>query len=69
MYPNDLSLENRIPDSVKAELEKRGHRLQKGRSAIGDANEILIQGNVAWAYADTREVGSAMAAKPAAAAH
>src|SRR5262249_62253343 len=27
MYPNDLSLESRIPESVKAELEKRGHKV------------------------------------------
>jgi gamma-glutamyltranspeptidase/glutathione hydrolase len=55
---------NMPPEAVRRELEKRGHLLKKGRAAIGDANEILIRGGVAWAYADPREHGSAMAAHP-----
>jgi len=47
------------------ELSRRGHKLKPSRSAIGDANEILIQGKLAWAYADRREFGLALAAKPA----
>ncbi len=45
------------------ELTGLGHHLKKGRAGIGDANEILIQGGVAWAYADPREFGLALAAK------
>jgi gamma-glutamyltranspeptidase/glutathione hydrolase len=50
---------------VLRELTRRGHHLKKGRASIGDANELLIQQGVAWAYADAREFGLAMAAKPA----
>src|SRR3954470_13069777 len=28
MYPGDMSFENRIPASVKTELEKRGHKVE-----------------------------------------
>ncbi|HEX3776375.1 MAG TPA: gamma-glutamyltransferase [Polyangiaceae bacterium] len=64
--PDEVRYEprNPPPKAVLAELEKRGHKLQKGRSAIGDANEILIVGSTAWAYADAREFGFALAAKP-----
>jgi gamma-glutamyltranspeptidase/glutathione hydrolase len=53
------------PSAVLRALSQLGHKLVKGRAAIGDANEILIQGGVAWAYADRRELGLALAAKPA----
>jgi gamma-glutamyltranspeptidase/glutathione hydrolase len=53
------------PAAVLRELTRRGHHLKRSASSIGDANEILIQGNVAWAYADPREFGLALAAKPA----
>ena len=68
--PDEVRYEprNAPPAAVLRELEKRGHQLKKGRSAIGDANEILIRDHVAWAYADPREFGSALAAKPSAAA-
>lgn len=55
---------NAPPASTLRELTRRGHKLI-AQSAIGDANELLIQGNVAWAYADAREFGLALAAKPA----
>jgi gamma-glutamyltranspeptidase/glutathione hydrolase len=63
--PDEVRYEprNAPPLAVRNELVKRGHRLKKGRAAIGDANEILIRGGVAWAYADPREGGSALAAK------
>ncbi|HWZ88354.1 MAG TPA: gamma-glutamyltransferase, partial [Polyangiaceae bacterium] len=69
--PDEVRYEprNAPPAAVLRELEQRGHKLKKGRSAIGDANEILIRDHVAWAYADPREFGSALAAKPSAAAH
>jgi gamma-glutamyltranspeptidase / glutathione hydrolase len=56
---------NAPPAAVLRELTRRGHQLKPARSAIGDANEILIQERVAWAYADPREFGLALAAKPA----
>jgi gamma-glutamyltranspeptidase/glutathione hydrolase len=56
---------NAPPAAVLRELTRRGHKL-RAQSAIGDANELLIQGNVAWAYADPREFGLALAAQPAA---
>jgi gamma-glutamyltranspeptidase / glutathione hydrolase len=52
------------PAAVLRELSRRGHKLRPARGAIGDANEILIQGPLAWAYADPREFGLALAAKP-----
>jgi gamma-glutamyltranspeptidase/glutathione hydrolase len=68
--PDEVRYEprNAPPGAVLRELEKRGQHLKKGRSAIGDANEILIEHGVAFAYADPREFGSALAAKPASAA-
>jgi len=56
---------NAPPAAELRELTRRGHKLKPGRSAIGDANEILIQGKLAFAYADPREFGLALAAKPA----
>ena len=53
------------PAAVLRELTRRGHQLKPSSSSIGDANEILIQGNTAWAYADPREFGLALAARPA----
>lgn len=55
----------RPPPAVLRELTRLGHKLKISRASIGDANEILMQGNVAWVYADPRERGLALAAKPA----
>ena len=65
--PDEVRYEprNAPPAAVLRELERLGHALKKGRSAIGDANEILIRDGAAWAYADPREFGLALAAKPA----
>lgn len=56
---------NPPPAATLRELARRGHQLKPARGAIGDANELLIQRNLAWAYADPREFGLALAAKPA----
>jgi gamma-glutamyltranspeptidase / glutathione hydrolase len=63
--PDEVRYEpgNAPAPQVLAELTRRGHRLKKGRASIGDANEILIQNGVAWAYADPRELGLALAAR------
>ena len=55
---------NAPPSDVLRELVRRGHKLRPGFSGIGDANELLLQDGVAWAYADPREFGLALAAKP-----
>ena len=57
---------NAPPAASLRELTRRGHKLKPAGAAIGDANELLIQGKLAWAYADPREFGLALAAKPAA---
>ena len=65
--PDFLRYERRTPPpaSVLRELGRRGHKLKAAGASIGDANELLIQGKLAWAYADPREFGLALAAKPA----
>jgi gamma-glutamyltranspeptidase / glutathione hydrolase len=64
--PDEVRYEPRTPppSAVLRELTRLGHTLKKSRWAIGDANEIVIQGKVAWAYADPRELGLALAAQP-----
>jgi gamma-glutamyltranspeptidase/glutathione hydrolase len=43
MYPGDLLLEGRIPDSVKADLEKRGHKVtMRGPWSMNDSAGIVI---------------------------
>jgi gamma-glutamyltranspeptidase/glutathione hydrolase len=43
MYPGDLLLEARIPDAVKADLEKRGHRVtMRGPWSLNDSAGIVI---------------------------
>jgi gamma-glutamyltranspeptidase/glutathione hydrolase len=51
------------PAAVLQGLRRLGHRVVP-RHAIGDANDILIDGDgVAWAYADPREGGLALGAR------
>jgi gamma-glutamyltranspeptidase / glutathione hydrolase len=43
MYPGDLQLEGRIPESVKADLEKRGHKVtMRGPWSLNDSAGIVI---------------------------
>lgn len=65
--PDAIRFESRNapPADVLRDLVRRGHKLKPGFGAIGDANEILILGGQAWAYADPREFGLALAAGPA----
>ena len=65
--PDQVRFESRNAPraDVLRELTRRGHKLKPGFGSIGDANELLILGNQAWAYADPREYGLALAAKPA----
>jgi len=56
---------NAPPAATLRGLTRLGHKLSPASRAIGDANELLIQGKIAWAYADPREFGLALAARPA----
>lgn len=64
MYPGDLLLEGRIPDSVKADLEKRGHKVtMRGQWSLNDSAGIVIDwatGTVS-AAADPRTTAAAIA--------
>jgi gamma-glutamyltranspeptidase/glutathione hydrolase len=64
MYPGDLLLEGRIPDSVKADLEKRGHKVtMRGPWSLNDSAGIVIDwvtGTVS-AAADPRTTAAALA--------
>jgi gamma-glutamyltranspeptidase/glutathione hydrolase len=64
MYPGDLSLEGRIPDSVRDELAKRGHKVtMKGPWSMNDSAAIYIDwstGTVS-AGADPRTTAMALA--------
>jgi gamma-glutamyltranspeptidase/glutathione hydrolase len=56
--------DRRPPKRLLTELEKMGHHVRQ-RAPIGDANNLLIDSEgVVWAYADPREGGLALAAKP-----
>ena len=64
MYPGDLSMENRIPDSVSADLAKRGHKVtMKGPWSMNDSAAIFVEwstGTVS-AGADPRTTALALA--------
>lgn len=64
--PDELQYEATRPPSVavRAELRRKGHILTSPRSAIGDANSILVWQGVFWGHADTREGGLAAAPAP-----
>jgi gamma-glutamyltranspeptidase/glutathione hydrolase len=51
------------PAAVLAALRQLGHRVVAGHG-MGDANDVLIDADgIAWAYADPREGGLALAAR------
>ncbi|HEY6722369.1 MAG TPA: gamma-glutamyltransferase [Polyangiaceae bacterium] len=62
--PDQIRLERPLAPPLRRELEQMGHRFAPHRSRIGDANSILLDGATAHAYADRREGGLALAAKP-----
>lgn len=63
--PDELRFEGARPiaRTVLAELERRGHRVSKKRIPMGDANVIAVLADQAFAYADPREGGLALAAR------
>ncbi len=64
--PDEIGFERTRPLSAEVQraLRARGHRLGAKRAVIGDANNILLSGGEAFAYADPREGGRAAAAHP-----
>jgi gamma-glutamyltranspeptidase/glutathione hydrolase len=64
MYPGDLLLESRIPDTVKADLEKRGHKVtMRGPWSMNDSAGIVIdwKNGTVSAAADPRTTASGLA--------
>jgi gamma-glutamyltranspeptidase/glutathione hydrolase len=64
MYPGDLLLENRIPDAVRADLEKRGHKVtMRGPWSLNDSAGIVIdwKTGTVMAAADPRTTASGLA--------
>ncbi len=63
--PDEARYERRRkpPKALLKALTKRGHRFSKKTIPIGDANNIVLHGGIAYAYSDRREGGLAMAAK------
>jgi gamma-glutamyltranspeptidase/glutathione hydrolase len=64
MYPADLQLEGRIPDTVRADLEKRGHKVGvKGPWSMNDSAGIVIdwKNGTVSAAADPRTTASGLA--------
>lgn len=60
--PDQIRLERPLAPLVLRELEQLGHGFAAKRTRIGDANSILLDGASAYAYADRREGGLALAA-------
>jgi gamma-glutamyltranspeptidase / glutathione hydrolase len=64
MYPGDLSLEGRIPESIRAELARRGHKVtMKGPWSMNDSAAILVEpaNGTLSAGADPRTTALALA--------
>ena len=64
--PDEIRFEAERPISqrLRRSLARLGHHFGRRRLSIGDANNILIQGGVAYGFADAREGGLALAAPP-----
>ena len=64
MYPGDLSLEGRIPDSVRAELAHRGHKVtMRGPWSMNSSAAVMVEGEngTLSAAADPRTSALALA--------
>jgi gamma-glutamyltranspeptidase / glutathione hydrolase len=61
--PDEIAYESARPPPAEVldGLRSRGHGLSAARSAIGDANSIMLWQGLSWAYADPREGGLALA--------
>jgi len=64
MYPGDLSLESRIPEEVRKELERRGHKVtMRGPWSMNSSAGVMVdvaRGTVS-AAADPRTAALALA--------
>jgi gamma-glutamyltranspeptidase/glutathione hydrolase len=64
MYPGDLSMENRIPDAVKQDLAKRGHKVNmRSPWSMNSSAGILVDWDTGTvqAGADPRTTALALA--------
>ena len=64
MYPRDLQLEARIPEAVRAELERRGHKVRvQGAWSMNDSAAIMVDAETGTvsAGADPRTTALALA--------
>jgi len=64
MYPGDLLLEGRIPDAVRADLERRGHKVgMRGPWSLNDSAGVMIDSATGTvnAAADPRTAALALA--------
>jgi len=62
MYPGRMAVEDRIPEHVRTELEKRGHQVDlEGAWTLGATSAIVIDQGVLCAGADPRGDGYALA--------
>ena len=64
MYPRDLSLESRIPETVRAELARRGHNVKlQGPWSMNDSAAIVVEAETGTvsAGADPRTTALALA--------
>ena len=64
MYPGDLSLENRIPEAVRATLADRGHKVtMRGPWSMNDSAAITVEADTGTvsAAADPRTTATALA--------
>ncbi len=66
--PDEIAYERLRPiaPALRKELRALGHRVVASRAAIGDANNLALWEGQAYGYADPREGGLALAARPAA---
>jgi gamma-glutamyltranspeptidase / glutathione hydrolase len=64
--PDEVRYEQKRPPprAVLDGLKAKGHRFSTKLLPIGDANDAALADRVAWAYADRREGGLALAARP-----
>ncbi len=65
LVPDEVRTEKARPVSkeLRHALEALGHRFGGRGLPIGDANDLVVSGGVAYAYADPREGGLALAAR------
>jgi gamma-glutamyltranspeptidase len=62
MYPGRMAVEDRIPERVRGELEKRGHKVDvEGAWTLGATSAIVIDRGILSAGADPRGDGYALA--------